>query len=64
MKKSRSLKICRRTSEKEMPSYIAPTVTPADVPRRTSNRESRGRLAAGKRSAISWHSFDYTTTSI
>lgn len=35
--------------KKEMPSYIAPTVTPADVPRRTSNRESRGRLAAGKK---------------
>lgn len=35
--------------KKEVPTYVAPPVLQADVPSRSSNRESRGRLAAGKK---------------
>ncbi|KGR87734.1 hypothetical protein [Lysinibacillus boronitolerans] len=35
--------------KKEIPSYVAPAVIPTDIPSRSSNRESRGRLAAGKK---------------
>jgi len=35
--------------KREIPSYVAPAVIPADIPSRSSNREGRGRLAAGKK---------------
>ena len=37
--------------KKEVPSYVAPPVSQADVPSRSSNRENRGRLAAAKNEA-------------
>ncbi|MGG2073079.1 hypothetical protein AB1J28_06990 [Lysinibacillus irui] len=37
--------------KKEVPSYVAPPLLQADVPSRSSNRENRGRLAAGKKEA-------------
>ncbi|WP_155591647.1 hypothetical protein [Lysinibacillus cavernae] len=44
-----SKKFIEEQVKKEIPSYIAPPVIPADVSSRSSNRESRGRLAAGKK---------------
>lgn len=42
-------KLVEEQGKQEIPSYTAPPVLPADVPSRTSIRESRGRLAAGKK---------------
>lgn len=44
-------KIVEETVNKDVPSYVAPPLIPIDKVSRTSNRESIGRLAAGKKAA-------------
>lgn len=44
-------KIVEETVNKDVPSYVAPPLIPTDKVSRTSNRESIGRLAAGKKAA-------------
>lgn len=44
-------KIVEETGNKDIPSYAAPPLIPTDKVSRTSNRESIGRLAAGKKAA-------------
>ncbi|MDM5351789.1 hypothetical protein [Lysinibacillus sphaericus] len=41
-------KLVEEQVTKEVPSYVAPPVIPADVPKRSFIREQKGRLAAGK----------------
>jgi len=43
-----SKKLVEEQVKKEVRSYVAPPVIPADVPKRSSIREQKGRLAAGK----------------
>ena len=44
-------KIVEETINKEVPSYVAPSLIPTEKESRTTNRESIGRLAAGKKVA-------------
>ncbi|KOY80944.1 hypothetical protein I6G82_04580 [Lysinibacillus macroides] len=46
-----SKEIVEEQEKKAVPSYVAPPVVPPEVPSRSTQRDSIGRLAAGKKEA-------------